>query len=65
MAMAKAGKYNGYLLEGMGCPGGCVAGPGTNLAVEQATKFVAKYSQEAKSTSPMDSMYLHDAEDLD
>ena len=24
--MAKAGKYNGYLLEGMACPGGCVAG---------------------------------------
>lgn len=23
---AKAGKYNGYLLEGMACPGGCVAG---------------------------------------
>ncbi len=26
---AKAGKYNGYLLEGMACPGGCVAGAGT------------------------------------
>ena len=29
LMMAKAGKYNGYLLEGMGCPGGCVAGAGT------------------------------------
>ena len=28
--VAKAGKYNGYLLEGMACPGGCVAGAGTN-----------------------------------
>lgn len=26
---AKAGKYNGYLLEGMACPGGCIAGVGT------------------------------------
>lgn len=26
LQMAKAGKYNGYLLEGMACPGGCVAG---------------------------------------
>src|SRR5699024_5015057 len=26
MMMAKAGKYNGYLLEGMACPGGCIAG---------------------------------------
>ena len=29
LMLAKAGKYNGYLLEGMGCPGGCVAGAGT------------------------------------
>lgn len=29
MMMAKAGKYNGYLLEGMACPGGCVSGAGT------------------------------------
>ena len=29
LRMAKAGKYNGYLLEGMACPGGCVAGAGT------------------------------------
>ena len=28
MMMAKAGKYNGYLLEGMACPGGCVGGGG-------------------------------------
>ena len=28
MTMAKAGKYNGYLLEGMGCPGGCINGGG-------------------------------------
>ena len=29
LMMAKAGKRNGYLLEGMACPGGCVAGAGT------------------------------------
>ena len=29
LLMAKAGKRNGYLLEGMACPGGCVAGAGT------------------------------------
>ena len=27
MMAAKAGKYKGYLLEGMACPGGCVAAP--------------------------------------
>ena len=65
MALAKAGKYQGYLLEGMGCPGGCVAGPGTNLSVEQATKFVAKYSQEAKTASPLESPYHDRGEQLD
>ena len=26
LTLAKAGKLNGYMIEGMGCPGGCVAG---------------------------------------
>ena len=26
LLQAKAGKKKGYLIEGMGCPGGCVAG---------------------------------------
>lgn len=26
LMMAKAGRYDGYLLEGMACPGGCVGG---------------------------------------
>ena len=29
MKDAVRGKYPGYLLEGMACPGGCVAGAGT------------------------------------
>ena len=65
MAMAKAGKYKGYLLEGMACPGGCVAGPGTNLSVDKATKFVEKYAQEARTASPLESPYRHAGEDLD
>ena len=65
MTLAKAGKYKGYLLEGMGCPGGCVAGPGTILPVDKATKFVEKYSKEALSDSPLDSPYRHVGESLD
>ncbi len=57
MAMAKAGKYDGYLLEGMACPGGCVAGPGTILSVEQATKLVGKYKGEAACAMPTQSAY--------
>ena len=65
MMMAKAGKYKGYLLEGMACPGGCVAGAGTILPVDKAAKFVEKYSKEAANASPTQSAYRDAGEDLD
>ena len=65
MTLAKAGKYNGYLLEGMGCPGGCVAGPGTILPVDKAAKFVEKYAKEAVAASPDDSPYKDVGHHLD
>ncbi len=65
MMAAKAGKYNGYLLEGMGCPGGCVAGAGTILSVDQASKAVSKYSSEAKTDSPLHSPYFDVGKTLD
>lgn len=65
MTMAKAGKYNGYLLEGMACPGGCIAGAGTILPVEKAAKLVEKYSKEAPSASPTGSAYKDRGESLD
>lgn len=65
MTMAKAGKYKGYLLEGMACPGGCVAGAGTILPIDKAAKFVEKYSREAASASPLESPYRHAGENLD
>ena len=57
MAMAKAGKYDGYLLEGMGCPGGCVAGAGTLLPVNLAANVVGRYQSETDRVSPTDSAY--------
>ena len=65
MTMAKAGKYNGYLLEGMACPGGCVAGAGTILPVDLAAKVVGRYQSEAKSASPLESLYRDEGEKLD
>ena len=65
MTMAKAGKYKGYLLEGMACPGGCVAGAGTILSVEMATKVVGRYQSEAKASSPMESPYRDEGEKLE
>lgn len=47
MALAKAGRYQGYLLEGMACPGGCVAGAGTRQPVNKAQVFVKNYAGKA------------------
>lgn len=59
MTLAKAGKYDGYLLEGMACPGGCVAGAGTLISTGQASKAVVKYQNETNKTMPLESSY-HD-----
>ncbi len=65
MTLAKAGKYKGYLLEGMACPGGCVAGAGTLLPVDKAAAVVGKYKQEAPQASPLESPYRDRGESLD
>ena len=54
LMLAKAGKYNGYLLEGMGCPGGCVAGAGTIRPVKTAANRVAAYQAAAARKSPLE-----------
>lgn len=64
MAIAKAGKYNGYLLEGMACPGGCVAGAGTLLPVDLAARVVGQYQKEADKSSPLDSRYSETGSEL-
>ena len=43
----------------MACPGGCVAGAGTMLPVDQAAKLVSGFQKEARTTSPLESPY-HD-----
>ena len=65
MTLAKAGKYNGYLLEGMACPGGCVAGAGTLLPVDLATKVIGRYQGEAEIHSPMESSFGEMGKDMD
>lgn len=52
LLQAKAGKKKGYLIEGMGCPGGCVAGAGTNIPVLKAQIQVKKFVKEAESFVP-------------
>jgi iron only hydrogenase large subunit-like protein len=65
LLMAKTGKFNGYLLEGMGCPGGCVAGAGTITPVKKSSSEVAKYMKTAYSQSAMDSTVADRLEELE
>lgn len=65
LTLAKAGKYDGYLLEGMACPGGCVAGAGTLLPVDLAAAVVGRYQKEADRESPLDSEYRDTGRKLD
>ena len=58
LSMAKAGKRNGYLLEGMACPGGCVAGAGTIRPIREATNSVQRFKDAAADTSCTSSPYL-------
>ena len=64
MTMAKAGKYNGYLLEGMACPGGCIAGAGTLLSLDQAAKAVQDAQKRATKKNPLESEFSGLAEEL-
>lgn len=52
LMLAKAGKKNGCLIEGMACPGGCVAGAGTNIAIEAAKKEVQSFKAKADKNIP-------------
>ena len=57
LQLAKAGKYNGYLLEGMACPGGCIAGAGTLESVKKSTAALSQMMQEATFAESMDTKY--------
>lgn len=52
LMLAKAGRKNGYLIEGMGCPGGCVAGAGTLIPVQEAKKDVQQIVADSTKKLP-------------
>ncbi len=61
---AKAGKYNGYLLEGMACPYGCVSGAGT-LSLAPKTKAMVEVSKrETPKKNVTESEFLDRLHDL-
>lgn len=58
LMMAKAGKRDGYLLEGMACPGGCVAGAGTITPVKESAANVDRFKKAAPELSCTNSPFV-------
>ena len=56
LTMAKLGKMNGCMIEGMGCPGGCVAGAGTILPIIKAKAQIDKVKKESEAEIPSQSV---------
>ena len=52
LLQAKSGKKKGYLIEGMGCPGGCIAGAGTNIPLPKAKKDLAAFVKNSSKSIP-------------
>lgn len=52
LMLAKAGKKNGCLIEGMACPGGCIAGAGTNIDLMAAQRALQSFKNAAGKEIP-------------
>lgn len=64
MMMASKGKYNGYLLEGMACPGGCVAGAGTMQPIKKSQGAVKIYATKANHKVATETEYVKELDKL-
>lgn len=65
LTLAKAGKYNGYLLEGMACPGGCIAGAGTLQPIKAAGAALEGMKKEAAFTECLGTKYEDRLQELE
>ena len=57
MRDAIKGKYPGYLIEGMACPGGCVAGPGTLQSIKKSQAQVKAYMKRSPRKNATENAY--------
>lgn len=57
LTLAKTGKYNGYLLEGMACPGGCIAGAGTVQPINKSAGAVKIHQKVSTNKHAIESTY--------
>lgn len=65
MRDATRGKYDGYLIEGMACPGGCLGGAGTLQPVLKSGRFLKNAQKEAKFERAIDSNFTNLISDLE
>ena len=65
LMIAKTGKYNGYLLEGMACPGGCIGGAGTVCSAQAASKKLDQVVKQADFAQAADTTYADWIPDLE
>ena len=63
-AATKTDKYNGYLLEGMACPGGCVAGAGTMQPIKKSAVQVGLYAKQAAHPTATGTEYVKELDKL-
>lgn len=54
LSMGKKINYN--FIEGMGCKGGCVGGPRTNIDVKKAVELVNEFGEDSLIMTPFDNM---------
>lgn len=58
MRLAKAGKKDGMLLEGMACPGGCIGGPGTIISIQRAQKTLNEFCNKSEIKLPTENQKI-------
>ena len=64
LLMMKAGKFKGDFIEGMACPGGCIAGPGARKTIPQFKKDRQDCLSKTEDIGIADSIKKHIGEEL-
>lgn len=54
--LSEKGNVEANFIEGMGCIGGCVGGPRTNIEIDQATKAVNDFGEDSLIMTPFDNL---------
>lgn len=64
MKDATSGKYPEHLLEGMACPGGCIAGPGTLQSLKKSAGMIKAYQKRSPIEHAYEDTYVPELKEL-